>query len=434
MLVTIEPLTAARSSVQSCAVLALFGGSRVRSAAFSRWPESGEAEKAALSRVLESGSWGGYPAPNTEASRFQQAFAAYVGSRHAVLAANGTVTLKVAMRAMGIGAGDEVIVPALTWIATAGAAAYINAVPVFADIDPASLCIDPASVEAAITPKTRAVIAVHLAGAMADVDALKTLCTKHSLRLIEDCAHAHGATWGKKRAGSFGDAGSFSFQSSKLLTAGEGGAITTDSEDLAERCQSLVNCGRKEPGYSDFDGVMFGWNDRITEMQAALLGEQLARLEGQHERRSANVAHLQKRLGEMPELGLRMQHRDPRITRATFYQVVLLYDRTVWKNLARDRFVEALEAEGIPADGGFYVPIPDRTGEIFPLRAADYPMIRERYGDALQSSQVRAPNAARAAYEQTVWLHHALFLGTTQDVDDILEAVLKIRKHLDALL
>ncbi len=415
-------------------VLALFGGSRVRGAPFSRWPESGEAEKAALSRVLESGSWGGYPAPNTEAAKFQKAFAAYVGSRHAVLAANGTVTLKIALRALGIGAGDEVIVPALTWIATAGAAAYINAVPVFADIDPASLCIDPAAVEALITPKTRAVIAVHLAGAMADVDALRVLCSKHGLRFIEDCAHAHGATWGKKRAGSFGDAGSFSFQSSKLLTAGEGGAITTDSEDLAERCQSLINCGRKEPGYGDFDGVMFGWNDRITEMQAALLSEQLARLEDQHQRRSANVAHFERRLAELPELGLRLQFRDPRITRGTFYQVVMLYDQTVWRNLSRDRFVEALEAEGVPADGGFYVPIADRTGEIFPLRASDYPMIRERYGAALEPSHVRAPNAARAAYEQTIWLHHALFLGGTEDVDDVIEAVLKIRKHLDALL
>lgn len=395
-----------------------------------------------MQRVLESGSWGGYPAPNTEAQRFNAAFASYVGARHAIAAANGTVTLKIALRAMGIGAGDEVIVPSLTWIATAGAAAYLNAVPVFADVDPDTLCIDPRSVAELITEKTRAVIAVHLAGTMADVDALKSLCASKDLRFIEDCAHAHGATWRTRsgnasidrRAGSFGDAGSFSFQSSKLMTAGEGGAITCDSDELAERCQSLVNCGRKEPGYSNFEGVMFGWNDRLTEYQAALLSAQLLRLEGQHERRALNVAHLEKRLAQHPELGLALQKRDPRVVRPTFYQVVLLYDSAAWKGLRRDRFVEAMEAEGVPCDGSFYTPIPDRTGEIFPLRAAEYPSIRERYGDALQSEHVRCPNASRAAYERTVWLHHALFLGTPRDVDDIVDAVLKIRENVDALL
>ncbi|MCK6548113.1 DegT/DnrJ/EryC1/StrS family aminotransferase [Myxococcota bacterium] len=416
-------------------MLALLGGSALRTKPWARWPEHGEPERAAVLRAIDSGSWGGYPAPNTECRRFGAEFARYVGTRHAVLAANGTVTLKVILRALGIGAGDEVIVPALTWIATAGAAAYVNAVPVFADVDPETLCIDPASVEVMITPKTRAVIAVHLASSMADVDALRALCAKHGLAFIEDCAHAHGMRWNGAAAGSFGDAGSFSFQSSKLLTAGEGGAITTNRDELAERCQSLVNCGRKEPGYDSYDGVMFGWNDRITEVQAALLGAQLARLDEQHARRLANVTYFGERLAALgPELGLRFQGRDARVTSPAFYQLVLLYDAARWKGLSRDRFVLALEAEGVPADGAFYTPIADRTGEIFPLVAREYPMIRERYGDRLTSEAARCPVASTAAYERTVWLHHSLFLGTKADVDDLVAAIVKIRENVDALL
>lgn len=415
-------------------MLALLGGPRVRSRPWPRWPEHDDTELSALRRVLASGSWGGYPAPNTEARRFQQAFASYVGTRHAVVAANGTVTLEVALRGLGVAAHDEVIVPALTWVATAGAAVYINAVPVFADVDRETLCIDPASVEAAITPRTRAIIAVHLASSMADVDALRAIAAARGLALIEDCAHAHGARWSGKAAGSFGDAGSFSFQSSKLLTAGEGGAITTDRAELAERMQALVNCGRKEPGYDGFEGPVFGWNYRLGELQCALLSAQLERLDAQHARRLANVRHLEKRLLEAGELGLSLQRRDERVTSPVFYQVVLLYDAARWKGLPRDRFVEALEAEGVPADGAFYPPIADRTGEIFPLTAREYPAIRERYGERLRPDQAPCPSAAEAAYHRTIWLHHALFLGTREDVDDIVEAILRIRKDVDALL
>jgi dTDP-4-amino-4,6-dideoxygalactose transaminase len=414
-------------------VLALFGGPPVRKDPLPRWPEHGPAEIDALSRVLESGHWGGYPAPGREAKQFAQAWSEYIGSRHVVLAANGTVTLEVILRALGIGAGDEVIVPSLTWIATASAPAYLNAVPVFADVDRDTLCIDPRSVETLIGPRTKAIIPVHLASAMVDMDAIMEIAAKHGLRVIEDCAHAHGARWKGKAAGTIGDAGSFSFQSSKLITAGEGGAIATDSEDLAQRCQSLVNCGRKEPGYGDFDGAMFGWNHRITELQAALLSAQLARFPEQQERRTRNVRYLDRRLREMP-LGLTMQKRDERMTAHSAYQTVLFYDAEAWNGLPRDRFVEALEAEGMPADGGFYVPIQDRIGELFPLRASDYPMIRERYGDALKSEQVSTPVAAEAAYQRTVWLHHALFLGTEREVDDLIEAIAKIRGEIDALV
>lgn len=416
-------------------VLALLGGSPVRTEPWPRWPEHGPAEAAALSRVLDSGAWGGFPAPGNEARAFAERWAEYVGVRHTVLTANGTASLKVALRAMGVEAGDEVIVPSLTWVATAGAVAYVNAVPVFADVEPDTLCIDPDSVASLFTERTKVVIPVHLGSAMADLDRLLEITQARGVHVLEDCAHAHGARWKDLRAGSFGYAGSFSFQSSKLMTAGEGGAITTNSEELAQRCQSLVNCGRKEDGYCDFDGAMFGWNDRITELQAALLRAQMERLPEQKERRQKNVAYFERRLAEQGEtLGLVPQKRDPRITTPAFYELVLLYDQEKWKGLSRDNFVTALEAEGVPVDGAFYLPIQDRVGEIFPLRATEYPAIRDRYGDALDPEQVKTPVATQAAYERTVWLHHSLFLGTERDVDDIMEAILKIKGDVDALL
>jgi L-glutamine:scyllo-inosose aminotransferase len=342
------------------------------------------------------------------------------------------VTLKVILRAAGVQAGDEVIVPALTWIATAGAAVYVNAVPVFADVDPETLCIDPRSVEERIGPRTRAIIAVHLGSSMADLDALRALADARGLVLIEDCAHAHGARWRGRHAGSIGHAGSFSFQSSKLMTAGEGGAINTDDATLAERCQALVNCGRKEPGYDRFEGAVFGWNDRITEFQAAILSRQMLRLDPQTARRALNADRLTRRLSELP--GLIPQKRDARITQPTYYHYVLRYDRSEWRGLPRDRFVEALEAEGVPASGDFYRPIPERHRELFPLRAAEYPSIAARYGAELVPDRARCPVASRAAEEETVWLPQFLFLGGEREVDDVVRALSKIRENLGALL
>jgi len=415
-------------------VLALVGGKPVRTAPWPTWPERGQPEEEALLKVVRSGRWGGYPPPGPAAGDFQRGFSELIGAAHTIVAANGTVTLEVALRALGLQAGDEVIVPALTWVATAAAPAYLNAVPVLVDVDPDSLCLSAAAVEAAITERTRAIIPVHLGSSMADMDALMALAKAHDLVLLEDCAHAHGARWNDVGAGAIGHAGSFSFQSSKLMTAGEGGAITTNDAELAQRCQSLINCGRKEDHYADFEGEMFGWNYRLSELQAALLGAQLQRLPEQTTRREANITHLLSRLAAHPELGLVMQARDARITRAAAYEVVLLYEASAFKGLPRDKFVAALEAEGIPADGDFYVPIQDRVQEIFPLRASEYPQVRARYGEALRPEQVQTPNATKAAYERTVWLHHGLFLGTTKDVDDIVEAMLKVHGAVDELL
>src|SRR5579859_1157775 len=278
--------------------LALAGGRPLRARPFPAWPLFDGRERAALARVLKSRDWGGYPFPNDEARAFAAAFARRHGARFGVCAANGTVTLEVALKSCGVGPGDEVIVPAYTWGGTVAPVLFAGAVPVFADVDPGTYCLDPRAAEAALTGKTKAIIAVHLAMGMADMDALAALAERRGLKLIEDCAHAHGARWKGRGAGSLGDAGSFSFQTSKLMTAGEGGALITNDPQLFELFQSYINCGR--PSATDkFGRRVLGYNYRMTEFQAALLRAQLARLDAQQKLRARNAARLSRRLVEL---------------------------------------------------------------------------------------------------------------------------------------
>lgn len=409
--------------------LALFGGNRVRTKPFPSYPFFDEREVKAVEEVVRSGNWGGYPSPNKKAKEFAEKFAAYCGAKYGICAANGTVTLEVALKAAGIKAYDEVIVPPFTWIATAQAPAYINAVPIFADIDPETYCIDPERIKEQITDRTRAIIPVHLACSVADMDAIMEIAEKHNLIVIEDCAHAHGARWRGKHVGTIGHFGSFSFQSSKLITAGEGGIILTNDKEYEEKCQSLVNCGRKEPGYDSYQGNVFGYNYRITEFQAAILIVQLSRLDEHTGLREKNVNYFVEQIKDIE--GLKPLKRDPRITTFACYQFILRYNPDGFKGVSRDKFALALNAEGIPVDPYFYTPIYDRA--IFPLNAEEFPAIKERYGSRISREQVNCPCAEKAAYQEALWFHYPLFMGNKEDIDDIVEAIVKIKENIDEL-
>ncbi|MBN2494379.1 MAG: aminotransferase class I/II-fold pyridoxal phosphate-dependent enzyme [Deltaproteobacteria bacterium] len=411
------------------AELALRGGKKTFSGFWPAWPVYGEEDEQALVDVLRSRNWGGYPAPNQRAREFAAAFAAAHDARYGICAANGTVTLEVALRACGVKAGDEVIVTPYTWIATAGAPVTVNAVPVFADVDPDTYCLDPAAVEAAVCERSRAIIAVHLGGSLADLDALVEIADKHDLVLIEDCAHMHGAKWRGKGVGSHGQLGSFSFQSSKLMTAGEGGIILTSDEELEQRCQSHVNCGRKEPGYDRFEGLVFSGNYRMTEFQAALLQVRLGHLERERVLRQAHAEYLDGLLAEVD--GVRPMARDERTTHPACYQYIFRYDPEAFGGASRDRFVEALCAEGVPADGDFYVPI--YRSPLFPITADRFPAIRERYGERIDPERIDCPVAEKAAYREAVWLHHPLLMADKAEIDAIAEAIRKIAEHADEL-
>ena len=410
-------------------MLAISGGSPVRERPFPQWPRFDDREREALTRVLESGSWGGQPFPNTEASDFAERFADFQDAAYGVCVANGTVALEVALRVAGVEAGDEVIVPAYTWVSTALAVVYVNAVPVFADIDPDTYCIDPDSVLDALTERTKVILPVHLAMSIADMDRLTAIAKEKALVVIEDCAHMHGGRWRDQGVGSIGDLGCFSFQSTKVMTSGEGGIVLTNDPELAQRCQSLVNMGHKEPGYDDFDGRMPGSNYRMTEWQAAVLSAQLERLGGQTRLREENAQYLSRGLSEIG--GIRGLVRDERATTVAYYRYLFRYDEQAFGGLARGRFIDALAAEGIPCMP-WYDPV--HYSPLFTMRINEYPELRERYGEHFDPQQISCPVAERAAFHETVCLPHELLLGDEGDMDDIIEAVTKIREHADELL
>src|SRR4029077_7928496 len=257
--------------------LAILGGNALRTRPFPQGPRHAPDDLARLQTVLESRNWGGYPFPNKLANDFAQEFAAYHGAKYGCCVANGTIALVVALQAAGIHFGDEVIVPAYTWDGTAAAVLFAGGVPVFADIDPETYCLDVESAGRAITPRTRAIIPVHLAMRFADMDALLDLAAEHQLAVIEDCAHVHGGEYKGKGAGSMGDLGAFSFQSSKIMTAGEGGIVITSSLGAFALVQSIVNCGRASVT-DQYKKRVIGSNYRITEFQAAILLGQLEQL------------------------------------------------------------------------------------------------------------------------------------------------------------
>jgi len=406
------------------AELAINGGPKVRTEPYPQYPRWTETDRKNLIEVLESNNWGGYPSPNTWAQRLNERFAEFHNAKYGIACSNGTDAIYIALRAAGVKAGDEVITTPYTWIATCQAPAYINAVPVFADVDPDTYCIDPDAVEAAVTDKTKAVVAVHLGCRFTDMDRLMQVADKHGLTVIEDCAHAHGGQWNGKGAGSIGHIGTFSFQSSKLLTAGEGGMILTSDRMLMEKCHSLINCGRKESFYTNYEGELFGWNFRLSEWEAAVLCGQLENLEEHTLLRQKNIRYLTDKLETLEGIGTLKW--DERITRLAAYQFIFKFLGDAW-DIDRDRFSAALAAEGFDNDPYFYVPV--YQSPLFTLRASDYPQIRDRYGEQLTADQIDCPISQRAAYQEAIWMHYPLFMGDESDMDELITAIKKIRDN-----
>lgn len=399
--------------------LALNGGPPVRTRPFPAWPVFGAAEEERLLRVLRSGRWGRLD--GDEVASFEERFAAMHGCRHGIAVVNGTVALKIALLAAGIGAEDEVIVPPYTFVATATAVLEANAIPVFADVDLATFNLDPQAVAAALTARTKAVIPVHFAGQPAEMDAIAALARARGIAVIEDAAHAHGAAYRGRPAGSLGDLATFSFQSSKNLTAGEGGIITTNDDDLARACRSIHNCGRVPEGVWYEHHVVSG-NYRLGEFQGALLGCQLDRLEAQAQTRERNGRRLARELSRVP--GVHVQSRSEACTRHAYHLFVVRIDPAAF-GAPRAAVRDALEAEGIPCSAGYGYPLPDQP--LFRSRAFGpyVPGARDR----LDYASARCPNSDVLCREQALWLGQNLLLGPDDDVDDIVTAFAKVHAH-----
>jgi len=404
--------------------LALFGGNKTKQKPFPSWPHYDDNERRALNEVLESRVW--WRTPGTKTLEFEKAFAEYHGARHGIAVTNGTAALEVTMVALDIGQGDEVIVPDFTFIATASAVLFANGLPVLVDVDPGSYCLDPELTEAAITPRTKAIIAVHMGGHPADLDRLSQLAQRHGLHLIEDSAHAHGSEWRGKRIGTFGKAGTFSFQSSKLMTAGEGGIIISNDDTFERQARSVHDCGRM-PGEWFYSHFIYGSNYRLSEWQGAILKVQLDRLEEQTLHRHRNGRLLDKLFAEIP--GITPQKCDPRCTRNGQYAYIFHVDARHFAGISTENFIAALNAEGIPTQAS-YPPL----HELDCFRSGEY----RKCLSGMQATekheflQQRFPHTHRAAWE-TVWIPQFALLGDEQDTHEIAEAIGKIQRHAPAI-
>lgn len=403
--------------------LALLGGPPVRTRAFTSWPIFGKPEEQRLLRTLRNGKWGRLN--GSEVAEFEKRFAAMHGCKHGIAVVNGTVSLRIALMAAGIPADAEVIVPPYTFFSTASAVIEANMIPVFADIDLNTFNLDSKAVQAAITPRTRAIIPVHFAGQPADMKAIMAIAKKHKLLVIEDAAHAHGASYRNKPAGSLGHIASFSFQSSKNLTSGEGGIITTNDDALAAACRSIHNCGRIPAGIWYEHHVISG-NYRLGEFQGAVLNAQLARLEAQTKTRDRNGQYLAARLSRLP--GIYPQRRPKDCTRHSYHLFML---RMVSKEFGvpRAAVLKALQAEGIPCSAGYGWSLHQQPM----FRNKAFGPYLKKAAKGLNYRKVNCPNSDLICREQCMWLEQSIFLGTRADMDDIARAFEKVHENRDAL-
>jgi len=421
--------------------LAINGGKPLRDAKakpWPRWPVWDEKEEKGLLEVLRSGVWSYNGLKELE---FNKAFAKFVGTEYAISVANGTVALQLALEACGVGLGDEVIVPGLTWQATAGAVLDVNAVPVLVDVRRDNWCIDPAEVKKAITQRTKAIIPVHLYGCFADMDAIMGIARKHNLRVIEDCAHKHGGEFKGKKAGSIGDVGSFSFQLSKIMTAGEGGALTTSDSQLFEKLDALRNCGRRpENQESDDKGAgLYGsegdliqsGNYRMTDFQAALLIESLKRLPGQNRIRGENAKYLSSLLAELP--GVLPMKNDKTEALGACYNFSFRYNKGKFKGLDIRKFREALSKELACSVEASYEPL-NACALYTPHTKPERYKLSKKHWQQINPAAFELPVCHRIFTEESVCFHHTALMGKKAEMDLIAGAIKKIYDNAEELL
>jgi L-glutamine:2-deoxy-scyllo-inosose/3-amino-2,3-dideoxy-scyllo-inosose aminotransferase len=406
--------------------LAILGGPKTRSEPYPEWPVWDQRDIEAVTGVIKSGIWGGFPYPGPKTAELARKFAEMQGGGYAVPMANGTVTMEVACRAAGIGWGDEVIVPAYTFQATAAAPMAAGAIPVVVDVDPNTYCIDPKAIEAAITPKTKAVIPVHLGHQMADMDAIMKLAENHNLIVIEDCAHAHGAKWNGQGAGTIGHFGSFSLQSSKTLTTGEGGILLCRTPELAAKAASIIDCGRPHAlGGGPEDESMetqLGGNYRLSEIAAALALVGLERFPAQAKQREEMAAYMDESLSEIQ--GVRVLKRDPRHTTRSFYRYMFSIDPEKF-GVEHEVLCAALDAEGVGCWVG-YEAMHNYT--LFQPQKSKL-AVPSAFPDYFEFDEMNLPEATRACEHEAVWLDEAVFRCGPKGVDDAVAAIEKIQKN-----
>ena len=401
--------------------LGISGGTPVRNIQTHPWPSwpirTSEEWKLEIEPLLRDVYMSGNEGSGGEMiPRFCDQYAKYTGTNYALFMPHGTDAIGAALAGAldldGFSDGGEVIVPNYTFVATASAVLERRCSVAYVDVCPDTFTIDPKAVEAALRPETRAILPVHLGGHPAEMGALHDIAQRHQLKIIEDCAQAHGAEFQTKKVGGLGDVGAFSFQSSKNLTSGEGGMVTTDDKDIHDRVCAFMNVGRA-PGGARWEYPRLGWNYRPSEYLAALLSVRLEHLETQTDQRNRNANYLSKALTDMT--GITPPIQASWVTKHGYHLYCMKYNPDGFGGKSRDEFVKALSAEGIPCSIGYRSPLSQEPGMAH---------VAEKYPHLIRT--LPCPNAELVC-NQSVWLFQNLLLGTQSDMDQVVEAIAKIK-------
>jgi len=403
------------------AKLAINGGAPVKSKPFPKWPIWDQNELDNLKEVIESGKWGSLHGEKVK--QFTEKFASYHQAKHGICVNSGTIALSIALKSSGIGFGDEVILPGYTFIASATAILDIGAIPIFVDIDPNTYNIDMDKIEAAITEKTTAIMPVHFGGRPVNMDIVLALAKKHNLQVIEDAAQAWGSEWNHQQVGAIGDAGGFSFQSSKNITSAEGGIILTNDDETAKFCRSHANCGRVEGGVW-YEHYYLGGNHRMTEFQAAVLLAQFDRYPALKQRRESNSKYLNMHLSQIE--GIEVLKDDSKITSNSVHLYIWRYKKKYFNNIPKSKFMEALQKEGLIVSAGYSIPLYAQPV----LKNMAIGPRGKKIDLGVDYSAYHLPETEKACYEESLWFPQFVMLGDEQDMKEIVDAVIKVKENI----
>ena len=404
---------------------AVLGGKPVCSTGFPGWPVFDQTEEKALLETLHSGQW--YRGSGRAVSRFEEAYARLTGAKHCLATSCGTSALTTTLGALEVGPGDEVILPPYTFVATYNVIVLNYALPIFVDSDPETFQIDANKIEAAITGRTKAMLPVHLGGSSVDLDQVLEIAKQHKIPVIEDACQSHLVEWRGRKVGTWGTAGCFSFQASKNLNSGEGGAVLTNDDEFAEICRSFHHQGRAAQGGDgkfSYSGTR-GSNLRLCEFQGNLLLAQMTRLEEQSKRRTENASYLTKMLAEIP--GVLPAKMYAGCTRNAYHLYMFRYQKEHFANMARAKFLTALGKEGVPCSGGYS-----------PMNRGPYVLglVKSRHYQKLYPAEVLSHWAERndcpkndQLCQEAIWFTQNMLLGTRTDMEQIAEAIRRIQKH-----
>lgn len=391
---------------------------------FPKWPIYDDEEINALRNVIKSSKWWcGFPGSHDGENvwMFQKEFSKFQEAKYCTAVSNGTVAIEAALMALGIGLGDEVIVSDYTFVASASAVIATNAVPIFCDIDSETLVMDVNKIEGLISDRTKAIVPVHLGGNPVEMDKLMEIAKNHDLRVVEDCAHAHGSRYKGKRMGNWGDAGSFSFQASKVLTSGEGGAVICNSEELADKIYSYIDCGRQKNKYS-YAHYTYGTNYRMTEYQAAVLCAQMKKFPSQHKLRNDNAKYLMEGLNKID--GIAVMKPTPGTSELGWYVYPFVFDPNNFAGLTKGEFYKKLNKNGFPTDD-CYPPLHslDCFKKIALKKGIDYS--NANWGEE-KSNNNNFP-VVSDIYSRSVEFPQELLLGSKESLDSIIEFIKSLK-------